>query len=58
MDQLVAFGQMTELQMIQQLFNSYRVIDEINLEENAVKIMGTYDPVEPLDRLFGQLEKG
>ena len=47
-DQFTGFVQVTALQMIQNLFNSYGAIDKINLEENAVKIMGPYDPVEPL----------
>ena len=36
---------------------SYEAINEIDLEENAVKMMGPYDPVEPLARLIEQLEK-
>ena len=44
--------------MLQHLFASYGVIGEINLEENAVKMMGPYDPTEPLARLIEQLEKG
>ena len=37
---------------------SYRKIDRIDLEENSVKMMGPYDPVEPLSRLIEQLQKG
>ena len=48
MDQLVGFGQMTALQMIKNPFNSYGMIDKIDVMENAVKIMGLYGPVEPL----------
>ena len=44
--------------MMQHLFTSYREIDEINLKENEVKMMGPYDPVEPISRLTEQLEKG
>ena len=44
--------------MLQHLFSSHRVIDKIDLEENAVKMMGPFDPTEPLDRLIEQLEKG
>ena len=36
---------------------SYGAIDEINLEENAVNMMGPYYPAEPLARLIEQLEK-
>ena len=31
---------------------------ELDLEENAVKTMGPYDPVEPLASLTNQLKKG
>ena len=58
MDQLKGFGQVSTLTMLQQLLSSYRAIDEIDLEENAVKIIGSYDPVEPLSQLIEQLEKG
>ena len=34
------------------------VIDKIDLKENVVKIMGSYDLAEPLTRLINQLEKG
>ena len=44
--------------MLQHLFSSYRAIDKIDLEENAVKMMGPYDPAEPLYRSIEQLEKG
>ena len=48
MDQLIGFRQVSALAMIQHLLSSYRMIKKISLEENAVKIMGTYDPAEPL----------
>ena len=35
-----------------------QAIDEIDLEENSVKMMGPYGPAEPLARLIQQLEKG
>ena len=38
--------------MIQHLLSSYGEIGEIDLEENAVKMMGPYDPAEPLDWLI------
>ena len=38
-NQLVVFGRVTALQTIQHLLNPYRAIYEIDLEENAVKIM-------------------
>ena len=43
--------------MLQHLFASYGAIEEIDLKENAVKMMGPYDPAEPLARLIEQLEK-
>ena len=45
---LTGFTQVSTLTMIQYIFSRYRVIDKIYLEENAVKMMGTYDPVESL----------
>ena len=44
--------------MIQHLFSRYGAIDDIDLEENAVNMMGLYDPVESLARLIDQLKKG
>ena len=58
MDQLTGFIQATALQMLQNLFSPYGEIDEMNLEENAVKMMGLYKPVEPFSCLIDQLEKG
>ena len=52
--QLMGFGQVTVLQMLQYLLNSYETIEEIDLEENTVKILGPYDPAEPLDGLILQ----
>ena len=44
--------------MLQHLFSSYGAVDEIDFEENIVKMMGPYDPTEPLARLIDQLEMG
>ena len=57
MDQLKGFGQVYALTILQHLFASYRVIYEINLKENAVKMMTPYERTEPLSRLIEQLEK-
>ena len=47
-DQITGFVQVYALTMLQHIFSSYGAIDEIYLKENAVKMMGTYDPTEPL----------
>ena len=57
-DQIKSFRQVYALTMLHHIFSRYGVIDEIDLEENTVKMVGPYDPAEPLDRLIGQLEKG
>ena len=44
--------------MLQNIFSSYRAINKIDLGENAVKMMGPYDPAEPLAQLIEQLDKG
>ena len=44
--------------MIQHILNYYEEIDNIDLEENDVKIMGTYDPTEPLVQIIKKPEKG
>ena len=58
MDQRTRFRQVSELTMIQHLFTSYVKTDEIDLEENVVKMMGPCHPAKPLDRLMKQLENG
>ena len=50
-DQLTGFEQVSELSIIQHIFTSYGVIDKIDHKENLVKMMGPYDPAEPLARL-------
>ena len=44
--------------MLHHIFASYRMIEKIDLEENAVNMMGPYNPAEPLAGLIEQLEKG
>ena len=44
--------------MIQNLLNSYRAIGEIDLEENAVKMMENCNLAELLACLISQLEQG
>ena len=43
---------------MQRLLNSYRAIDVIDLEEYAMKMMGTYDLSENLSHLIKKIEKG
>ena len=47
-NQLTMAGQVSTLTILQHLFSSYRAIEEIDLDENSVNMMGPYDPVEPL----------
>ena len=54
-DQLTNFGQVTALTILQHIFSRYGEIEEIGIEENAVKIIGPYNPTEPLVRLIEQL---
>ena len=56
--QLTGFGKAKALTMLQQLFSICGEINEIDIEENAVKMMGPYNPVDPLALLIEQLEKG
>ena len=58
LDQITGFGQVSALTMIQHLLSIYGVIDKIDLEENAAKIMGPYDHAEPLAQWIKKLEKG
>ena len=46
-DKLIGFGQVSALTILKHLLSSYGEIDEIDLEENAVKMMGPYGPIEP-----------
>ena len=57
-DSLTGFGQVSALTILQHILSSYGAIDGIDFEENAVKMMGPYNPAEPLARLIEQLEKG
>ena len=41
--------------MLQRIFNSYEALDEIDLEENALKMVGPYDPGEFLSWIVEQL---
>ena len=53
-NRLTGFGHVSALQIIQHLFISYRVIDQIELKEKAVKMMGPYEPVDSLAWLIEQ----
>ena len=54
-DQLTGFIRVSALAMLQHMFYRYGVIDEMDLEENTVNMMGPYDPAEPLARIIEQL---
>ena len=56
-DQLTCFGPVSALTILQHQFDSYGAIGKIDLEENAVKMIGPYEPAEPLAQLIEQLEK-
>ena len=58
LDQLTGFVQLSALTMLQHLFYSYGSINKIDLEENAAKMIGPYNPAEPLDLRIEQLQKG
>ena len=58
MDQFTLFGQVTALHILQYMLNSYGEIDEVDIEENTVKMMGPYDPAETLSRHIDQPKKG
>ena len=47
-DQLKVFVQVSALIMLHNLCLRYGTIDKIGLEENSVKMMRPYNPVEPL----------
>ena len=57
-DQLTGFGQFMALEMMGHIFRANREIENINLEENAVKITGPYNPEEPPACLIEKLDKG
>ena len=44
--------------MMQHFFSSYGEINEIELKDNAVKMMVPYNTAEPLTLLIEQLENG
>ena len=46
------------LYMMGHISRANREIENINLEENAVKIMGPYNPEEPPSCLIEKLDKG
>ena len=54
-DELTGLGHVNVLQTLQYLLNSYGAIDEIDLKENAVKMVGPCDPEKYLARSIGEL---
>ena len=57
-DQLEEFGQVMALYMMDNPLKGYGAIGKINRGENAVKMMGSYNPAKPLACLIEYLEKG
>ena len=51
MEHLIGFRKVSILNMLQHTLLTYYKIEEINLEENVVKVMGPYDPAEHLAQL-------
>ena len=45
------FVNMSYLTILQYLFTRYGAIDDTDLEENLVNMMGLYGPAEPLTQL-------
>ena len=43
-DQLTDFGQVTVLEIMDNLFMAYGAIEKINPEENVINMMGPYNP--------------
>ena len=52
LDQLTGLRKVSALTMLQFLFSSYGAIYKIDLGEYAVKMMGPYDPTEPLAQII------
>ena len=46
-----------DLEMLQHIFMLYWAIGRINLKENPAKMMGPYDPTEPVYSLIYQPKK-
>ena len=44
--------------MLHHLFLIYVAMEKIDPEEKSIKMMGPYDPAEPLYRLISKSEKG
>ena len=43
-DQLTGSGQVSTIDVLKHIFTSYGAIEKINIKENTVKMMETYDP--------------
>ena len=46
-----------DLKMMDNICMAYRAIDDIDLEDNTVCMMGAYHPTKTLARLVKQLER-
>ena len=53
--QLMGFGQVVALEMTNHLISAYRAINETDLEENSIQMMGAYHLEKPLAHFIEQL---
>ena len=57
-DYLTDFGRVTALEKMNDILREYGKIDDINLEDNSVHMMTSYNPDESLVKLIGHIKKG
>ena len=51
-----AYAGSTALQLIQYLYTNYGVITQLDLNENETKMKSPYDPAQPIEVLYDQIE--
>ena len=51
-----AYAGSTALQLIQHLYTNYGVITQLDLNENETKMKTPYDPAQPIEVLYDQIE--
>ena len=55
---LAGFSQVISPEIMHCVFGAYGAIDNIEIKENTVRIMGAYQLAKPLARLIEKIEKG